>query len=169
MTRAYLILPIAFVWACGPSSKPTHAKTPDELLEDQEQLADQEAQERKDHPPDVEPEGEQKMPFDKKQADLEVKRAQRSAETCPSAVTEQGPGGSAHVTLTFASDGHVKDATIGAPFDDTPVGKCALNAMKAVIVPPYDGSDETVEVDLNLTPKEDATKADDKKGGKKKK
>jgi hypothetical protein len=169
MKRALVLIPVALVWSCGPASSPHKVKTPDELVEEQEQQADVDAQERKEHPPDVTPEPEQKKPFDHKQADLEVKRAQRSAETCPSAVTEQGPGGSAHVTMTFANDGHVKDATIGAPFDGTEIGKCALNAMKAVIVPPFDGSEETVEVDINLTPKADDAKKDDKKGVKKKK
>ena len=169
MTRAYLFVPLAFLWACGgPSNSGQGVKTPEQLVADQENLADQQAKEREDNPPAVSDEPEQKKPFDKRQADLEVKRAQRSAETCPSAVTEQGPGGTAKVTLTFANDGHVKEATIAAPFDDTPVGKCAINAMKAVIVPPFEGGDESVDVELNLTPKEDATKAGDKKGGKKK-
>src|SRR6187402_3271699 len=56
---------------------------------------------------------EKKRKRDEKQADLELKRAARSAETCPESVTEKAPKGKATVTLTFANDGRVKESKIG--------------------------------------------------------
>lgn len=158
--------------ACGgPSSGGQGVKTPEELVEEQERLAEEQDRESKAHQgtsgSDEETDLEKKAKFDKKQVELELKRAQRSAESCVGVVTEQGPTGTAKVSLTFSNDGHVKDGTISAPFDGTPVGKCALNAMKAVIVPPFDGSEETVDWEFDLTPKEDPKAAEDPKKKKK--
>jgi len=150
------LVPLA---ACGPSYGGQPVKTPDELVADQEQLAEQQEKESQAHQgtsgSDEETDLEKKAKFDKKQTELELKRAQRSAESCVGVVTEQGPTGTAKFTLTFSNDGHVKEGTISAPFDGTPVGKCALNAMKSVIVPPFDGTEESVDWEIDLTPKED--------------
>ncbi len=173
MNRAYLAFPLALLWACGgPSSSGQGVKTPDQLVEDQENQAAQDEKERQENPGDVGPVGEtdaeKKSKFDKRQSELELKRAQRSAESCPNAVTEEGPTGTAKFTLVFGNDGHVKEATISAPFDGTAVGKCALNAMKAVIVPRFEGSDETVDWEVNIGPKDKAEAGKtDKKGTKK--
>src|SRR5262245_29657208 len=107
------------VTACGVGGSPHHAKTPDELMADEEKAANEQAEESKKNPPPIsteETDAEKKAKFDKKQADLELKRATRSAETCPNSVPEPGPAGTAKVTLTFQPDGHVKEASIGAPF-----------------------------------------------------
>lgn len=161
MNRAALFIPVALVFACGgPSSSGQGVKTPDELIAEQEALAAEQEKQEGDKPvvEAGETDLEQKNKFDKRQADLELKRAARSAETCPSAVTEQSPGGKATVKMTFGNDGHVKDASISAPFDENAVGKCALNAMKAVVVPPFDGPEESVEWELNLEKKEEPAK-----------
>lgn len=168
MKRAYMAMPLAlgFLIACGGiSSEGQGVKTPEELVAEQERLADQQAKEEAEETPTGEAgetDLEKKNKFDKRQAVLELKRAQRSAETCPNAVTEESPGGTATVHLTFANDGHVKEATITAPFDENAVGKCALNAMKAVVVPDFDGPEESMDWDINLDKKEKAK--DDKKG-----
>jgi len=147
------IIGLVMLSACGGGGGSHHAKTPDELIADQEKAADEQAKESEKNPPpisDEETDAEKRAKFDKKQADLELKRAARSAESCPNSVSEPGPAGTAKVTLTFQPDGHVKDASIGAPFTDTAVGKCVLNAMKAVVVPAYDGNDETMDWDIEL-------------------
>jgi hypothetical protein len=168
MKRAHMALPLflGFLFACGgPSSEGQGVKTPDELIAEQERLADEQAKQSSSETPTGEAgetDLEKKNKFDKRQADLELKRAQRSAETCPSAVTEESHGGTATVHMVFGNDGHVKDATISAPFDDDAVGKCALNAMKAVVVPPFDGPEEAIDWELNLDKKE--SDKDDKKG-----
>lgn len=168
MTRWVLGLGVLAV-ACGPSYGGQDVKTPDELVAEQEALAaeqEKQSQESGGGGEDVETDLEKKKKFDKRQADLELKRAQRSAESCVGVVTEEGPSGNAHVTLVFSNDGSVKEATIGAPFADTAVGNCALRAMKAVIVPPFVGPEETVEWEIDLTAKE---KPEDKEEKKKKK
>ena len=64
----------------------------------------------------------------------------------------------------------MKESSIAAPFDGTPIGKCALNAMAAVIVPSYVGADETVEweIDLSAPEGEEGDKGKGKDKGKKK-
>ena len=98
MKSAFFSIPLAlcFCWACGgPSSSGQGVKTPEELVADQEALADTQAKETEEHrstesePTDM----EKKAAFDKRQADLEMKRAVRSAETCPGSVTEESPPG----------------------------------------------------------------------------
>jgi hypothetical protein len=66
-------------------------------------------------------------------------------------VTEKSPKGMAHVTLTFANDGRVKESKIDDVYAEKPVGACVLRAMGSVIVPAYKGSEHTVEWDIDLT------------------
>lgn len=171
MRKTYLAFSL-FLAACGPSYGGQGVKTPDELVAEQEKAAEEQEKESQAHgssgSSEEETDQEKKAKFDKKQADLELKRAARSAESCVGVVTEQGGGGTAKFSLTFGNDGHVKNATVSAPFDENPVGKCALNAMKAVIVPPFDGAEETVEWEVDLTPKEDPNKKKEDDKSKKK-
>lgn len=160
------VLPVAVLAVgCGPSYGGQGVKTPEEIVAEQEQLgAEQEAASKNQGGGEGgETDLEKKAKFDKRQAELELKRAQRSAETCAGVVTEEGPSGEATVTLTFKNDGHVKEASISAPFTDTAIGTCALRAMQAVIVPAFEGADETVEWKLDLTAKEKAPAEDEKK------
>jgi hypothetical protein len=168
MKSAIFTIPLAlcFSWACGgPSSSGQGVKTPEELVAEQEQLADQQAKESEENrstesePTDL----EKKAAFDKRQADLEMKRAARSAESCPGSITEDTPEGTAHVSVTFGNDGHVKNTTINAPYDENAVGKCVLQAMNAVIVPRFDGAEETMEWDIKLEPRAVPEKKDEKK------
>ena len=148
----------ALALACGPSYGGQGVKTPEELVVEQEALAEEQAkqseQQGSHEGESEETDLEKRKKFDKRQADLELKRAQRSAETCAGVVTEEGPTGTARITLVFANDGSVKESSISAPFTDTPIGDCALNALKKVLVPPFVGSEETVEWEIDLTPKE---------------
>jgi hypothetical protein len=142
------------VLSCGVEEK-QDVKSADEWLAEQEkeganQLA-QEKQRSGSHDEPTTTEDEKKRQWDDKQADLELRRAGRSAETCPDSVTEKGPKGTATVTLVFANDGRVKEAKINSEYEDKAVGACVLNAMKNVIVPAYTGEEHTVEWDVDLT------------------
>jgi hypothetical protein len=148
--------------ACGPSMTPEHVKTPDELVQQQAALApgQQQTDDGGDEGYVDESDAEHQKQFDERQADLELKRAARSAATC-GGVVEGGPRGTAKVTLTFLNDGHVKDSSVAPPFAETEVGKCVLRAMAAVVVPNFIGPEKTMEWEVNVT--EQAKKGEAKK------
>jgi len=143
--------------ACGPSMEADHVKTPDELIAEEEAKGAEQMKNQRDGSDYDEgsvgqTDEDKRRGWDTKQANIEMHRAANSAESCPESVTEKAPKGMANVTVTFANDGHVKTATINEPYgEDTAVGKCVLRAMKAVIVPSYQGSEQTLnwEIDLN--------------------
>jgi hypothetical protein len=140
--------------ACGGPGGSQDVKTPDEIVAEQEKLGAEQQEQANRHPyagPVGETELEQKQKWDQKQAELELKRAARSAETCPTSVTEAAPKGTGKVTLTFQNDGHVKSSSIEPPYAETAVGKCVLRAMGAVIVPSFEGSEQTVNWEVDLT------------------
>ncbi|HLV68905.1 MAG TPA: hypothetical protein VKY73_23975 [Polyangiaceae bacterium] len=154
MNRFVLGVLGAAIFGCGPSYEGQGAKTPDEILAEQEALAAEQEKLRRDPSDYAEVEAtdeEKKRAWDEHYAELELKRAARSAETCPESVTEKAPKGKARVTLVFRNDGHVREARIGDPYTETVVGKCVLRAMEAVIVRPYEGPEKTVEWDIDLT------------------
>jgi hypothetical protein len=140
--------------ACGPSYDDHTIKTAEDRLKEQEELAYQAELRERNKPQasaEVVDEAERPGAFDEKQADLELKRATRSAETCPEVVTgDKMPHGKTTVTLTFALDGSVAEATIPPPFEGTRMGDCALNAYQAIIVPPYSGERKVITWDVNL-------------------
>jgi hypothetical protein len=139
---------------CGPSYDEHSIKTADDRLKEQEELAYQEELRSRTKPEasgEVVEEAEKVGVFDDKQADLELRRATRSAETCPEVVTgDKVPHGKTTVTLTFALDGSVAEATIPPPYEGTRIGDCALNAYQAIIVPPYSGERKVITWDVNL-------------------
>jgi hypothetical protein len=157
--------------ACGPSMTPDHVKGPDEQIADQEKAqieAEKEGQFKETAEVSTkEIDEEQKQKFDQKQAELELRRQTRSAETCPGAIgatDKDQPKGEGEVSLIFGNNGRVKSASIGPPFTDTKVGDCALNAFKSAIVPPFVGPEQpmTWKVDLSKVP-EAAKKEEPKK------
>jgi hypothetical protein len=156
MTRPVLAALLGTLWlaACSTAS-PDHVKTSDEWLAEQENEGAKLQQEKSknqgayDEPTSTE--DEKKREWDEKQAELELKRAARSAETCPESVTEKAPKGKATVTLVFTNDGRVKEAKISDTYAENAVGKCVLRAMNSVIVPAYTGSEHTVEWEIDLT------------------
>jgi hypothetical protein len=155
---------VALVGCGGPTSEGQDVKTPDELIAEQERLAAeqerQRAQRANDYDNEVdETDDEKARKWDEKQAELELKRAARSAETCPGSVTEKAPAGTATVTLVFRNDGHVKSSEIASPYADTAVGACVLRAMGAVIVPAYEGEEKTVTWEIELKEPPQDTKA----------
>jgi len=153
MKALWLVTLGAVSVACGPSYGGQDAKTPEEQIAEQERLAEEQEKESKKHEYSGEvgeTDLEKGAKWDKKQADLELKRAERSAVTCPATSVEESPAGTATVTLKFANDGHVKESSISSPYEETNVGKCVLNAMGKVIVPKYEGEEETVTWEVTL-------------------
>jgi hypothetical protein len=162
--------------ACGPSMKPDHVKTADEQIADQERAqirSEREGQFKEKADVDTkEIDEESRRKFDQRQAELELKRAARSAETCPGAIgaTEKDqPKGEAEVTMVFGNDGNVKSVAIGAPFEGTKVGKCAKNAFESVIVPSFVGPEQPMNWKVDLTGKAVEEKKDKDQGKDKKK
>jgi len=156
MTRHVLAAILTTAWLAGCSTaSPDHVKTSDEWLAEQEgEGAKIEAEKKKQGGSYDEPtttEDEKKREWDDKQAELELKRAARSAETCPESVTEKAPKGKATVTLTFTNDGRVKEAKISEQYAENAVGKCVLRAMNSVIVPAYTGGEKTLDWEIDLT------------------
>lgn len=139
---------------CGPSYDDRSIKTAQERIQEQERLAYEAELRRRSRPAatgaNVE-DPDEPGAFDDKQADLELQRATRSAETCPEVVPgEKSPRGKTSVTLTFALDGSVASATIPPPFEGTRLGDCVLNAYQAIIVPPYAGERKVITWDVDL-------------------
>jgi hypothetical protein len=146
-----LSVALAVAVGCGPSYDERSIKTADDRLKEQEALAYQDEQREKPVATGVVEETERPGEFDDKQADLELRRATRSAETCPDVVTgDKVPHGKTGVTLTFALDGSVAEATIPPPYEGTRLGDCVLNAYTAVIVPPFSGERKVITWDVNL-------------------
>jgi len=156
MTRSLLgALGIALlVSACGVDEH-QDVKSPDQWLAEQDKEgAKQIAEQKKNRGNRDEPtqtEDEKIREWDDKQANLELRRASRSAETCPESVTEKAPKGMATVTLVFAKDGNVKDSKIDDVYAEKAVGACVLRAMGSVIVPAYKGDEHTVVWEVDLT------------------
>lgn len=146
-------LPLA---GCGGDQ--ARVKTPEEQLAEELAAAEAESAEREDdlHRFDeATTDSEKAAEFDERQAELELKRATRSAQDCPGSLPEEEQKsfekGVAKVTLTFSNEGRVKQKSISANYDETAVGTCVLRAMGAVIVPVYQGPEKTIEWDVDLT------------------
>ncbi len=151
--RKAILLISSFAIACGPSYTQT-VKTPDEIVAEQEQIAA--SQEKHKNPYDTGTEGgeldaEKRKKFDDRQAEIEINRAVRSAETCPG-VVNAGPYGEANVSITFNNEGHVVSnrSTIDSQFNDKPIGDCVLRALNAVIVPSYVGTPVSKQLKIKL-------------------
>ena len=169
MRTAILILASCLLSACGPSYTQT-VKSPEEMLAEQEALADEQARKSKeqsnyDSGSDTTA-SEQAEKFDEKYTDMEISRAVRSAVTCPG-VSGQGPYGEAKVSITFNNDGHViaDKTTISEPFAGTANGDCVLRAMNAIITKNFVGQPETKELTIKL---EQQVKKEEGKDSKKK-
>jgi hypothetical protein len=167
MEQRYFGLLALAVVACGPSySSGGDVKTPDQLVAEQEQLGDEQLKNQRNAGDYADTTGstedEKLREWDDKQSDLELKRAARSAETCPDSVAQgdvdakgkpkpKAKEGKASLTILFANDGHVKSLTTSPPYDENPVGKCVQRAINAVVVPAYKGSEHTVQWEIDLT------------------
>ncbi len=155
MRNALLLLSTIAI-GCGPSYTQT-VKSPDDIVNEQEQLGAEQLSKQKDHDSGTvgELDSEKRKKFDERQSEIEVNRAVRSAETCPG-VVEGGPYGEANVSITFKNDGHVMNdkSTIDSQYAEKPIGECVLRAMNAVIVPSFVGVPVTKQLKIKLAPPE---------------
>jgi hypothetical protein len=153
---------VALLAACGPSMEPGGIMTPEQRLQEEEMKAYEAEKAEKERGDDYsEPvETDEREEFDKKQAELEMKRASLSARTCVKVVEGAKATGVADVTVVFGNDGNVRDASIASPYADTPLGECVLNAYRSVIVPPFRESDFTLAWQLDFNPPPAAAEED---------
>ncbi|MGC4066984.1 MAG: hypothetical protein QM784_20585 [Polyangiaceae bacterium] len=154
--RTAILIAAGLLAACSPSYTQT-AKTPDEMLEEQDAIAKEQEKKRQEHASygdtagDTTTDSEQAAKFDEHHTEMEISRAVRSAVTCPG-VSGQGPYGDAKVTITFLTDGHVdaEKSTISEPFAGTANGDCVLRAMNAIITKNFVGQPVSKDVTVKL-------------------
>lgn len=92
---------------------------------------------------------ERKGSFDEAQAKIVLARAANNARTCVNVVGKNQPHGDAPVTITFSGTGKSTKATVAAPFDGTPIGKCVVRAFVNILISPFEGPD--VEMHQRVT------------------
>jgi len=163
MRTAWMLIGCGLCIACGPGNATEPAKTPDDIVADEEKAAVQDQRDRETADTggpsgDEELEADKKRKFDVRQSQIELKRAARSAVTCPGSIggtTEKLPNNQALVSLTFSNDGHVKEASIDENFAKTKIGACVLRAMKAVVLPPYEGPEVQLDWPIDFTQTEE--------------
>jgi hypothetical protein len=95
------------------------------------------------------------VPYDKDAVQVVLKRAARQVKAnCGAATNDEGkatgPWGQGTVSVTLGHNGHSKGATIGPPFDGTPVGKCILQAFAILTFPPFAGPDTPVDWQVDV-------------------
>ena len=93
-----------------------------------------------------------KMVFDEAQAKTMLARAATNAHSCVDVVGKDQPHGTGTVLVKFAGAGKSTSASIGTPFDNTPIGQCATRAFVGIIVSPFDGPDVEMTYEVNLNP-----------------
>jgi hypothetical protein len=61
------------------------------------------------------------------------------------------PAGTARVFITFAPDGHVRDARIeGEPIASAPVARCILDHARSIVIPKFEGAPFTLVRTVNM-------------------
>ncbi|HSY22869.1 MAG TPA: hypothetical protein VK841_12175 [Polyangiaceae bacterium] len=97
-----------------------------------------------------------KAPYDRDWVERELKRGARQVKTNCGAATDDdgkaaGPWGRTKASITLGRNGHIKQVTVPAPFDGTPVGLCVVHAFDKIQFPPYaNSSDVTVDWDIDI-------------------
>ena len=93
--------------------------------------------------------------YDKEHTDIVLARAARVVkDNCGQAKDSDGkaagPWGTTKVSVQLGHNGHSVGATIPAPYDGKPTGKCAVQAFANLTFPPWSGPDTTVDVDVEI-------------------
>jgi len=164
---APLVLPLAGVVACysmdppaaAPRADPLAAPPPGASSEDPPPMAVPSSLAKAMNAP-PEDEGPKKNVFDEAQAKVVLARAATNAHTCVDVVGKDQPHGEGTVLVKFAGAGKSTNASIGAPFDNTPIGQCATRAFIGIIVPPFEGADVEMTYQVNLNPDPKGAKKD---------
>ncbi len=164
------VLGVLLVLGCSPTAPGRQIKTANDLLEQEDAAArEDEAARRANLQTRSEAEsGEvrEQIPFDHRHADIELTRAARNAAQCPSVVTEDVTATKVAVRLTFNNEGKVpkagKDesgnevadgALLSGVAADTALGKCVLNAMRAVQVQKFTGPSVVIDWPIEFVAK----------------
>ncbi len=169
--RKVIVTGVALVlFACGPRKPPEDAASATLDKKDDgtssgkwEGATAEDLQAREKGPPagsvPTTPAVEQKRndTYDKEHTDVVLKRAARQVkEHCGQATDENGkpsgPWGKVNVSINLGHNGHSKVATIPAPFEGKPTGRCAVQAFSNLTFPPWAGADATVEWEVEITP-----------------
>jgi len=90
------------------------------------------------------------VPYDKESVEIGLKRSARQVKANCGALKDadgnpSGPWGKGTVTVKLGHNGHGQGATVAAPFDGKPVGRCITQAFAILIYPPFAGADTTVD------------------------
>lgn len=95
--------------------------------------------------------------YDKEATEVVLKRAARQVKANCGAATDEdgkqsGPWGTAKMALVLGHNGHMKEVSVGSPYDGKPTGRCAIQAFKLLTYPPWAGSDMTIDYDVEIVP-----------------
>jgi hypothetical protein len=102
------------------------------------------------------PSADAKTPYDRDAVEAQLKRGARSVTGSCGAATDDngdatGPWGKTKASVTLGRNGHVRQVTVPAPFEGTPVGVCVVHAFDKIQFPPYAAStDVTVDWDIEV-------------------
>jgi hypothetical protein len=93
--------------------------------------------------------------YDKEQTEIVLRRAARQVkEHCGEAKDENGkapgPWGKTNISVNLGHNGRSKGATIQAPYDGKPTGRCAVQAFSALTFPPWSGADTTIDWEIEI-------------------
>jgi hypothetical protein len=93
--------------------------------------------------------------YDKDHTEIVLKRAARQVkEHCGQATDESGkpsgPWGKTTVSVVLGHNGHSKGATVPAPYDGKPTGRCTVQAFSNLTFPPWGGADTTVDWEVEI-------------------
>ena len=164
------ILAVPLLLACGPKAPPDDASSaPKESGPKDdgtgavkwEGASDDDKQARKAGPPaGTQPAtpavGQNRTDsYDKEHTEIVLKRAARQVkEHCGEAKDENGkasgPWGKFNVSVNLGHNGRSKGATVPAPYDGKPTGRCAVQAFSALTFPPWSGADTTLDWEIEI-------------------
>ena len=93
--------------------------------------------------------------YDKEHTEIVLRRASRQVkEHCGEAKDENGkasgPWGKFNVSVSLGHNGRSKGATVPAPYDGKPTGRCAVQAFSALTFPPWGGADTTIDWEVEI-------------------
>jgi hypothetical protein len=95
--------------------------------------------------------------YDKEHTEIVLKRAARQVkEHCGEAKDDtgkaSGPWGKTSISVNLGHNGRSKGATVQAPYDGKPTGRCAVQAFTSLTFPPWSGADTTVDWEIEIVP-----------------
>jgi len=93
--------------------------------------------------------------YDKDATEMVLKRSARQVkENCGAAKDETGkatgPWGKVTIQIALGRNGHSKEVTVPAPFEGKASGKCIVQAFTNLQYPPWAGSDESVDWEVEV-------------------